>query len=485
MLEEESYPYPPHGEITVSEKKEYDLVVLGGGPGGYTAAFRAADLGLSVCLIDEQERLGGVCLNVGCIPSKTLLHCAAVMEEARNIGDFGITFQEPMLDLDKMREKKEAIVTKLTDGLSGLAKARKVTYIRGKGIFKDSSSVEVNNGQERQLIGFAHAIIATGSHPFVLPDLPKDKRIWDSTAALELSFVPKRLLIIGGGIIGLEMAQVYHGLGSELTIVEMLDQIIPPADKDMIQPLLQKLKKSVSILTKTRVTGVEATKKGLQVTIEGKKTETQEFDAVLVAVGRKPNSEGIGLENLDLSPAERGFITVDDQQRTSVSNVFAIGDVVGEPMLAHKATHQGKVAAEVIAGHNVAFSALTIPSVAYTSPELAWMGLTEKEAKEKSIDYEKGKFSWGASGRALASAAESGSSKVLFAKDSGRIIGAAICGQSAGELIHEAVLALEMGANAEDISKTVHAHPTLSETFAFACEIVDGSITDGLPPRKK
>ncbi len=469
----------------MSEKKEYDLVVLGGGPGGYTAAFRAADLGLDVCLIDKQKRLGGVCLNVGCIPSKTLLHCAAVMEEARDIAEFGISFKEPELDLEALRKKKESIVAKLTDGLNGLAKARKVTYIQGNGVFQDDKSIAIKDGIEEKVVGFKNVIIATGSRPFILPDLPEDERIWDSTSALELSFIPKRFLIIGGGIIGLEMAQIYHGLGSEVTIVEMLDHIIPPADKDMIQPLLQKLKKSYTILTKSKVTEVKAQKEGLQVTIDGKKTETQEFDAVLVAVGRKPNSENFGLENLKLSPTDHGFITVDEQQRTSVANVFAIGDVVGEPMLAHKATHQGKVAAEVIAGHNVSFSALTIPSVAYTSPELAWMGLTEKEAKEQNIDYEKGKFSWGASGRALSSGAESGSSKALFAKDTGRIIGAAICGQSAGELIHEAVLALEMGANAEDISKTIHAHPTLSETFAFACEIVDGSITDGMPSRKK
>jgi dihydrolipoamide dehydrogenase len=469
----------------VSDKKAYDLVVLGGGPGGYTAAFRAADLGLNVCLIDKQERLGGVCLNVGCIPSKTLLHCAAVMEEARNIGEFGITFQEPELDLEALRKKKESIIAKLTNGLNVLAKARKVTHIQGNGVFQDDTSIVVKNGGEETVVGFKNAIIATGSRPFILPDLPEDERIWDSTSALELSFIPKRFLIIGGGVIGLEMAQIYNGLGSEVTIVEMLDQIIPPADKDMIQPLLQKLKKSCTILTKTKVTEVKAEKKGLQVTIEEKKTKTQEFDAVLVAVGRKPNSEGIGLEDLKLSPTDRGFIAVDEQQRTSVANVFAIGDVVGEPMLAHKATHQGKVAAEVIAGHNAAFSALTIPSVAYTSPEVAWMGLTEKEAKEKKIDYEKGKFSWGASGRALSSGAESGSTKALFAKDTGRIIGAAICGQNAGELIHEAVLALEMGANAEDISKTVHAHPTLAETFAFACETVDGSLTDGMPSRKK
>jgi dihydrolipoamide dehydrogenase len=471
--------------VEVSEKKNFDLVVLGGGPGGYTAAFRAADLGLDVCLIEKQERLGGVCLNVGCIPSKTLLHCAAVIEEAREIADFGVSFKEPEINLEAMREKKESIVMKLTGGLNSLAKARKVTHIKGYGVFQDKESIKVTDGEKESLVGFKNAIIATGSRPFILPGLPDDPRIWDSTAALELSSIPKRFLIIGGGIIGLEMAQVYHGLGSEVTIVEMLEHIIPPADKDMVQPLFQKLKKSYTILTKTKVTEVKADKKSLKVTIEGKQSETTEYDAVLVAVGRKPNSEDLGLESVGISPSDRGFIEVDEQQRSSAENIFAIGDVVGEPMLAHKATHQGKVAAEVIAGHKAAFSAMTIPSVAYTSPEVAWMGLTEKEAKEQNIDYEKGKFSWGASGRALASGAETGSSKVLFSKETGRIIGAAICGQNAGELIHEAVLALEMGADAEDISKTVHAHPTLAETFAFACEMVDGSLTDGMPQKKK
>lgn len=469
----------------MSEKKSFDLVVLGGGPGGYTAAFRAADLGLDVCLIDQGERLGGVCLNVGCIPSKTLLHCATVIEEAREIADFGVTFQEPEIDLEAVKAKKEAVITKLTEGLSGLCKARKITHIKGTGTFQDKETITVQGDEGETPIGFTNAIIATGSRPFALPGLPDDERIWNSTTALELNTVPKKFLIIGGGIIGLEMAQIYSALGSEITIVEMLEHIIPPADKDMVQPLFQKLKKNYTIYTKTKVVDIQATKEGLKATLEGKKTETATYDAVLVAVGRKPNSDRIGLENVGISLNERGFVEVDEQQRTSASHIFAIGDLVGEPMLAHKATHEGKVAAEVIAGHNSSFSALTIPSVAYTSPEVAWMGLTEKQAKEQNIDYEKGKFSWGASGRALSSGAENGASKALFSKETGRIIGAAICGQNAGELIHEAVLALEMGADAEDISKTVHAHPTLSETFAFACEMVDGSITDGLPPKKK
>ena len=469
----------------MSEKKSFDLVVLGGGPGGYTAAFRAADLGLDVCLIDQGERLGGVCLNVGCIPSKTLLHCATVIEEARKIADFGVTFKEPEIDLEAVKAKKEAVITKLTEGLSGLCKARKITHIRGTGTFQDKETITVQGDEGETRIGFTNAVIATGSRPFALPGLPDDERIWNSTTALELGKVPKRLLIIGGGIIGLEMAQIYSALGSEITIVEMLDHIIPPADKDMVQPLFQKLKKTYTIHTKTKVVDIQAEKEALKVTLEGKKEETATYDAVLVAVGRKPNSDNIGLENVGIAPNDRGFVEVDEQQRTSASHIFAIGDLVGEPMLAHKATHEGKVVAEVIAGQSSSFAALTIPSVAYTSPEVAWMGLTEKQAKEQNIDYEKGKFSWGASGRALSSGAEVGASKALFSKETGRIIGAAICGQNAGELIHEAVLALEMGADAEDISKTVHAHPTLAETFAFACEMVDGSITDGLPPKKK
>jgi dihydrolipoamide dehydrogenase len=320
----------------------------------------------------------------------------------------------------------------------------------------------------------------------MLPSIPEDSRIWDSTAALELRTVPKRFLIIGGGIIGLEMAQIYSALGSEITIVEMMEQIIPPADKDLVQPLFLKLKKKYTILTNTKVTEITAADKGIQVSLEGKNVpDTAEFDAVLVAVGRKPNSSDIGFETIGLKKDERGFIQVNERQETNVPHFYAIGDVVGEPMLAHKATHEGKVAAEVIAGHKSAFGAMTIPSVAYTNPEVAWMGLTEKEAKAQGIEFDKGKFPWGASGRALSAGAASGVTKVLFDKTTGRIIGAGICGQNAGELIHEAVLALEMGANAEDISLTVHAHPTLAETFAFAAEIVDGSITDVLPPKKK
>ncbi|KJS01703.1 MAG: dihydrolipoamide dehydrogenase [Desulfobulbaceae bacterium BRH_c16a] len=470
----------------MSDTENYDVVVLGGGPGGYTAAFRAADLGLKVCLVEQQERLGGVCLNVGCIPSKTLLHAAAVIEEAAEIADFGVDFPAPKIDLERLLAKKNGVIEQLTSGLDGLCKARKITRLTGKGVFKDTSTLLVSGGSEDREVTFKNVIIATGSRPFMLPNIPEDPRIWDSTAALLLSTVPKRFLIIGGGIIGLEMAQIYSALGSEITIVEMLDQIIPPADKDLIQPLFLKLKKKYTILTKTKVTEVRPADSGIQVKLEGGNVpDNAEFDAVLVSVGRRPNTADMGFDTVGLQLSERGFLQVNERQETNVKGFYAIGDVVGEPMLAHKATHEGKVAAEVIAGHNSAFTPMTIPSVAYTSPEVAWMGLTEKEAKARNIDFDKGKFPWGASGRALSAGAANGVTKALFDKKSGRIIGAGICGMNAGELIHEAVLALEMGANAEDISRTVHAHPTLAETFAFAAEMVDGSITDVLPPKKK
>lgn len=466
-------------------ENSFDVVVLGGGPGGYTAAFRAADLGLSVCLVEQADRLGGVCLNVGCIPSKTLLHGAMVIEEAATATELGITFAAPQIDLTRFRQHKTAIVDQLTGGLDKLCAARKIRRIYGKGSFQDPNHIRVVGKDGDEELHFVSAIIATGSHPFMLPGLPDDPRIWDSSDALALQTIPKRLLIIGGGIIGLEMAQIYSALGTDITIVEMLDQIIPPADKDLVQPLFLKLKKKYRILTKTKVLSLVAGEGGITASFAGGTSqETAEFDAVLVAVGRRPNSDSFGREKIGLELNERGFVAVDAQQRTALAHIYAIGDVVGEPMLAHKATHQGKVAAEVIAGHQVAFEPLTIPSVAYTNPEIAWMGLTEKEAKAQNIDYDKGKFPWGASGRALSSGAGTGVTKVLFAKDTGRIIGAGICGLNAGELIHEAVLALEMGADARDISRTVHAHPTLAETFAFAAEIVDGSITDVLPPKK-
>lgn len=470
----------------MSETQQYDVLVLGGGPGGYTAAFRAADLGLAVCLVEQQERLGGVCLNVGCIPSKTLLHAAAVIEEAASAAEFGVDFAAPAVDLQRLLAKKDAVISQLTTGLDGLCKARKIKRLTGRGTFTTASTLLVSGADGEQEVQFKNAIIATGSRPFIPPNIPADPRIWDSTAALQLTSVPKRLLIIGGGIIGLEMAQVYSALGAQITIVEMLEQIIPPADKDLIQPLFLKLKKRYTILTKTKVTEIVPTADCIKVTLEGAGgQEVSECDAILVAIGRRPNTGDMGLAEIGLQLTDRGFIQVSDRQATNLANIYAIGDVVGEPMLAHKATHEGKVAAEVIAGHASAFTPLTIPSVAYTNPEVAWMGLTEKEAKARNIDFDKGKFPWGASGRALSAGAASGVTKVLFDRQTGRIIGAGICGMHAGELIHEAVLALEMGANAQDISQTVHAHPTLAETFAFAAEIVDGSITDVLPTKHK
>ena len=468
----------------MSTEIQTDVVVLGGGPGGYTAAFRAADLGLSVCLVEKESRLGGVCLNVGCIPSKTLLHGATVIEEAAEAATLGITFSKPSIDLEAFRNHKTQIIQQLTGGLDALCKARNITRVRGNGVFTGKTTLTVN-GEEQALITFKDAIIATGSTPAMLPDLPDDDRIWNSTDALALTTIPQRFLIIGGGIIGLEMAQIYSALGSSITIVEMLDHIIPPADKDVIQPLFLKLKKRYQIFTKTKVNAVTADDSGITVSFEGAKAPKQEtFDAVLVAVGRRPNTNDLGLETLAITPEKNGIIAVNERQQTVTANIYAIGDVVGDPMLAHKATHQGKVAAEVIAGHKAAFTPLTIPSVAYTNPEVAWAGLTEKEAKAQKITYKKGKFPWGASGRALSAGASNGVSKILFDQQSGRIIGAGICGLNAGEIIHEAVLALEMGADAEDISKTIHAHPTLAETLAFAAEIVDGSITDILPPKK-
>ena len=468
----------------MSHELTTQVAVLGGGPGGYTAAFRAADLGLEVCLVEQGERLGGVCLNVGCIPSKTLLHAATVIEEAASSAAFGVRFAAPEIDIAALRRHKAQIITQLTNGLDSLCKARKITRLTGHGTFLGPDRLAIEGKDGTTTLNFSDAIIATGSHPFVLPGSPADPRIWDSTDALALQSVPARLLIIGGGIIGLEMAQVYKALGSAITIVELQPQIIPPADRDLVQPLFLKLKKLYRIFTETKVASLAAKEAGIEVVFAGKTEATELFDAVLVAVGRRPNTQGFGLETLGLSLDSRGFIPVNEQQQTPIPHIYAIGDVVGEPMLAHKATHQGKVAAEVIAGHKAAFTPMTIPSVAYTSPEIAWMGLTEKEAASKGIAFKKGKFPWGASGRALSAGAGNGVSKALFDATTGRILGAGICGLNAGELIHEAVLALEMGADAEDISKTVHAHPTLAETFAFAAEMVDGSITDVLPPKK-
>ena len=465
-----------------------EIVVLGSGPGGYTAAFRAADMGKSVILIEKYPNLGGVCLNVGCIPSKALLHAAKAITEAEEMGAHGVTFSKPKIDLDALRGWKDGVVGQLTGGLGGLAKARKVTTVQGYGTFTGPNMIEVVTDDGAKTVSFEQCIIAAGSEPVNLPFIPKDDRVIDSTGALELRDVPKKLLVLGGGIIGFEMATVYDALGSQVTVVELMDQIIPGCDKDIIKPLHKRMEgRLAAIKLKTKVTAVEAEKKGLKVTFEDDtgNTSTDIFDRVLVAVGRRPNGKLIAAEKAGVAVDDRGFIAVDSQMRTGVPHIFAIGDVVGQPMLAHKAVHEGKVAAENIAGHKSFFEPLTIPSVAYTDPEVAWMGLTETEAKAKGIEYEKGSFPWAASGRALAMDAEQGSTKVLLDPKSRRILGMGIVGVNAGELIAEAVLALEMGADMEDLGLTIHPHPTLSETLCFAAEMAEGTITDLLPPRKK
>lgn len=459
-----------------------EVVVLGGGPGGYTAAFRAADLGRQVVLVERYPVLGGVCLNVGCIPSKALLHAAKVIQEAQESSSFGLNFGSPNVDLDKLRDWKNKVVKTLTTGLAGLAKQRKVTIVNGVGKFSSDRTLQVETADGTKTVSFDHAIIAAGSQPVQIPGFPRDDpRMMDSTDALELAEVPKRLLIIGGGIIGLEMATVYHALGSKITVVELMDQIIPGCDADLVKPLYQRIKKQYeNIFLKTKVTRIEAKSEGLQVYFEGGEgaPESDLFDRILVAVGRKPNGNRIGAENAGVKVDDKGFIPVDTCQRTNVPHIYAIGDIVGNPMLAHKATHEAKVAAEVISGERSAFQALTIPSVAYTDPEVAWMGLTENQAKAQGIGYDKAAFPWAVSGRALGIDRKEGVTKILCDKETKRILGAGIVGPNAGELISEAVLALEMGADMEDIALTIHPHPTLSETFAFAAEMLEGSITD-------
>ena len=464
-----------------SNTLETEIVVLGGGPGGYSAAFRAADLGKKVVLIERYPVLGGVCLNVGCIPSKALLHMAQVLHEAEEFQEYGITFGKPKIDLAKVRAWKESVTKTLNDGLAGLVKQRKVTWVSGIGKFTSANTLVVESDSGTTTVQFQQAIIAVGSRPTKIPSFPyNDKRLMDSTDALELTDIPKKLLIVGGGIIGLEMATVYHALGSEISVVELMDQIIPGCDKDLITPLHRRIKKQYkNIWLDTKVTSITPDSKGLKVAFEGKDAPGVElFDKVLVAVGRQPNGKAIGAEAAGVNVDERGFIAVDKQQRTNVSHIFAIGDVVGNPMLAHKSAHEGKVAAEVAAGHKSAFDALTIPSVAYTDPEVAWMGLTENQAKQQGIEYDKAAFPWAASGRSLSIGRKEGVSKILCEKGTGRILGAGIVGTNAGELISEAVLALEMGADAEDIGLSIHPHPTLSETFAFAAEMITGTITD-------
>ncbi len=468
---------PPPAPAPPRADRDYQVVVLGSGPGGYTAAFRAADLGLRVALVERYERLGGVCLNVGCIPSKALLHAARVVAETEEMASKGIAFGPPSVDLGKLLAWKESVVDRLTDGLGGLAKQRKVEVLHGVGRLTSATSLAVGDRE----ITFENCIIAAGSHAATLPGLPDDPRIVDSTDALSPSSVPGRLLVIGGGIIGLEMATVYDALGAKVTVVELLDQLIPGCDPDLVRPLAKRIAgRYEGIHLKAKVLSVKAQKNGLKVEIEG--VGTRMFDQVLVAVGRVPNGRAIDAGAAGVPVDERGFIAVDRQMRTGVAGIYAIGDIVGGPMLAHKATHEGKVAAEVIAGMDVEFDAMTIPSVAYTDPEVAWMGLTETSARAAQIEYEKAVFPWAASGRALGLGRDEGLTKLLFEPGSRRLLGAGIVGVGAGDLIAETVHALEMGANAQDIALTVHPHPTLSETVAFAAELAEGTITDLLAP---
>ncbi|OBS08627.1 dihydrolipoyl dehydrogenase [Acidihalobacter prosperus] len=467
---------------------ETEVLVLGSGPGGYTAAFRAADLGKKVVLVERHAVIGGVCLNVGCIPSKALLHTAQVINEAAEFAEHGVSFGKPKIDLDAIRAYKDGIIGKLTGGLAQLAKQRKVRIVHGEGRFTSPHTLAVETAEGSQLIRFQQAIIAAGSRVAKLPFVPwDDPRVMDSTDALELQEVPKRLLVIGGGIIGLEMATVYHALGAKVTVVELADGLIPGADRDIVRPLEKRIKaRYENIFLKTQVTTVEPGKKGLLCRFKGDKAPAEDvFDRVLVAVGRAPNGKLIGAEAAGVAVDERGFIAVDSQQRTNVPHIFAIGDIVGQPMLAHKATHEGKVAAEVIAGQKAHFDARTIPSVAYTDPEVAWMGLTETEAKAQGIAYEKGAFPWAASGRSLSLGRDEGLTKVLFDPDTHRVLGAGIVGPNAGELIAEAVLALEMDAEAGDLALAVHPHPTLSETLNFAAEAYEGTITDLYIPKRR
>ena len=464
-----------------------EILVLGSGPGGYTAAFRAADLGRQVVMIERHAKIGGVCLNVGCIPSKALLHTAQVINEAASMEDHGVTFSKPEVDIRKIESWKNGIVDKLTGGLKALAKQRKVTIVQGEASFAGTNTMTVETAEGTQTVSFDKCIIAAGSRVSKVPVFPNDDpRMMDSTDALDLADVPEKLLVIGGGIIGLEMATVYHALGSKITVVEMQNGLIPGADKDIVKPLLKKVQSEYeAIYLNTRVAAIEAQKKGLKVSFEGKDVpETAIYDKILVAVGRAPNGKLINAEAAGVAVDDYGFINVDDQMTTNVPHIYAIGDIVGQPMLAHKAVHEAKVAAEVISGMKSAFDPMTIPSVAYTDPEIAWMGITEAEAKEQKLDFVKGAFPWAASGRSLSIGRDEGLTKALFDKETGRIIGAGIVGTNAGELIAEAVLALEMGADAEDIGLTIHPHPTLSETIGFAAEMAEGSITDLMPPRK-
>lgn len=464
-----------------------EVVVLGAGPGGYTAAFRAADLGKKVVLIERHAALGGVCLNVGCIPSKALLHTAKIITEAEEAQAQGIVFGKPQVDINKLRTWKESVINKLTKGLKALAKQRKVTIIHGTGKFATPHLIQVETSEGVKTVSFDNCIIAAGSSVTRIPGFPyDDPRLMDSTDALQLSDIPQRMLIIGGGIIGLEMATVYDALGSRISVVEWMNQLIPGADTDLVKPLYRRIKKRYeAIYLETKVTRIETGRTGLTVTFEGKHApEPQTYDRILMAVGRRPNGREIDAEKIGIKINARGFITVDQHMRTNLPHILAIGDIASEPMLAHKATYEGKLAAEIIAGHRVIFDARTIPSVAYTDPEIAWMGLTEKEAIQLGIDYEKTSFPWAASGRAISTGREEGLTQLLLDKNTRRILGAGITGINAGELIAETVLALEMGADMQDISLTIHPHPTLSETVLFAAEMAEGTITDLFVPKK-
>ena len=488
-ITEQASPAPSASSFTGETDMQATVVVLGTGPGGYTAAFRAADLGLDVIMIERYDNIGGVCLNVGCIPSKALLHTADVINEAEEFSKHGVKFAAPEIDIDAIRDYKSGIVKKLTGGLKQLAKQRKVKIVHGYGKFTSANHIEVvTDDGTKTVIGFKNCIIAAGSRVTKLPFIPwSDPRVIDSTGALELEEIPKRMLVVGGGIIGLEMATVYDALGSNITVVELSPGLMPGADRDIVRPLERRIKKRYEkIYTNTKVTAITPSNEGLVCSFEGKGApETDTFDRVLVAIGRTPNGLLIDAEKAGVKVNDYGFIEVDKQMHTNVDHIFAIGDVVGQPMLAHKATHEAKVAAEVIAGHKTYFDARAIPSVAYTDPEIAWMGKTEEECKAEGIEVKKGAFPWAASGRSLSIGRNEGLTKVLFDKATGQLIGAGIVGTNAGELIAEAVLALEMGADAEDLSLTIHPHPTLSETLNFAAEVAEGSCTDIYMPKKK
>lgn len=482
-----SQPAAPERVSAQGDESEFDLAVLGSGPGGYTAAFRAADLGLRVALVERYPTLGGVCLNVGCIPSKALLHAARVIEETKEMRSHGIDFGEPSLDLEKLQDWKDGVVNQLTGGLAGLAKKRGVAIFQGLGRFSGPNTLDVAQDGIHQSIQFKQAIIAAGSQPVQLPSVPKDPRIVDSTGALALAHIPKRLLVIGGGIIGLEMATVYNALGSAVTIVEMANQLMPGTDADLVRPLTKRLTEQCqAIHTQTRVEEIEPREDALGVRFSGDTAPAESsFDLVLVAVGREANGHRIDAEKAGVHVDERGFISVDHQMRTNQEHIFAIGDIVGQPMLAHKATHEAKVAAEVAAGQKSAFDARVIPSVAYTDPEVAWVGLTETEAKAQNRSYEKGTFPWAASGRALALTRSEGFTKLLFDPETKQILGGAIVGTNAGDLIGEVALAIEMNCVAADIGLTIHPHPTLAETVGLAAEAFEGTITDLYIPKKR